>query len=319
MMTLLANNLGAFQNVMTTFVQGQVNNAASASAPSAPAPSASSAPSVIPRGTARIRDPRRFNGKISEVEPFLNEIEDCVYIQRFALTTEEDKSRYMGHHMGDGSPTEWFTNVKCNSSHLLLDFTLFVSDFRTNFADPNLQSSAMMKLDRLRQTGSAFQYTTKFHQICAHLNMTEETKIDRYKRGLKDAIKDALVPVIPRPTDFKAWEKLVLAIDHNIFERNNEKKHSAKSDSNPPSTHHNPPSTSSNATSSSSSTETVPMEIDAVRTGTPRGKLTSEEREARFKNNLCLYCGKAGHVVNDCFKRKAKHGDKSEKVPPKTT
>jgi hypothetical protein len=216
--------------------------------------------------------------------------------------------------MADGSPVEWFANIKRNQHHLLNDFTQFVVDFRTKFSDPNIQSTAMMKLDRLHQTGSAFQYTTKFHEICTHLKMTEETKIDRYKRGLKESVKDALVPIFPRPTTMKDWERLILAIDNNIFQRNKEKKNGANHQNlqviNP-----SPPSTST----SPSSTEVVPMDIDAVRTsGTFHGKLTPEERQARLKNNLCLYCGKAGHVVNDCFKRKAKHGDKSGKATPKT-
>ncbi|KAJ7134242.1 hypothetical protein C8R44DRAFT_610121 [Mycena epipterygia] len=145
--------------------------------------------------------------------------------------------------------------------------------------------------------------------------MTEETKIDRYKRGLKESVKDVLVPIFPRPTTMKEWEKPVLAIDNNIFQRNNERKHSG----NTPVVINPIPPSSSTATSSSTSNEVVPMDIDAVRTdGTFRGKLTPEERQARLKNNLCLYCGKSRHVVNDCFKRKAKHSDKSGKATPKT-
>ncbi|KAJ7161537.1 hypothetical protein C8R46DRAFT_1283743 [Mycena filopes] len=121
MMQLLTENFGAFQSVMANYVQGQANAAAPAStAHTVPNPSA-------PRGTARVRDPRRFNGKIDEVEPFLNEIEDCVYIQRFALPTDEDKCRYMGLYMADGSPVEWFANIKRNHSNLLQDFTQFVA------------------------------------------------------------------------------------------------------------------------------------------------------------------------------------------------
>ncbi|RXK41884.1 hypothetical protein M231_00883 [Tremella mesenterica] len=45
----------------------------------------------------------------------------------------------------------------------------------------------------------------------------------------------------------------------------------------------------------------VPMEVDAVR---PRFvPLTSQEREHRFKNKLCLYCGKPGHTANQCKAR----------------
>ena len=39
--------------------------------------------------------------------------------------------------------------------------------------------------------------------------------------------------------------------------------------------------------------DVVPMEVDAVQVG--RGKLMQEEHDRCFKNNLCLYCGEAGH------------------------
>src|ERR1700730_8786821 len=32
------------------------------------------------------------------------------------------------------------------------------------------------------------------------------------------------------------------------------------------------------------------------------GKLTPEERQQRFDNNLCLFCGAAGHKANECHK-----------------
>jgi Zinc knuckle len=35
------------------------------------------------------------------------------------------------------------------------------------------------------------------------------------------------------------------------------------------------------------------------------GKLTTEERERRIKEDLCLYCGEKGHKAQDCPKSKA--------------
>ena len=32
------------------------------------------------------------------------------------------------------------------------------------------------------------------------------------------------------------------------------------------------------------------------------GKLTQAERQCRFKQNLCLFCGKTGHIAKECSK-----------------
>jgi hypothetical protein len=41
----------------------------------------------------------------------------------------------------------------------------------------------------------------------------------------------------------------------------------------------------------------TPMEVDSVR----HRALTNEEHQHRMTNNLCLYCGKAGHIARDCY------------------
>jgi Zinc knuckle len=46
------------------------------------------------------------------------------------------------------------------------------------------------------------------------------------------------------------------------------------------------------------------------------GKLTPEERQRRFANNLCLFCGGPGHTASDCPK-KASNNNKGNKPKPK--
>jgi hypothetical protein len=44
----------------------------------------------------------------------------------------------------------------------------------------------------------------------------------------------------------------------------------------------------------------VNVNASSSRPETPRGKLTKEERNHRFSNKLCLYCGKPGHILREC-------------------
>ena len=46
---------------------------------------------------------------------------------------------------------------------------------------------------------------------------------------------------------------------------------------------------------------TVPMDLLTARP--KRGPLTIEERECRFKDGLCLYCGKSGYIASSCPNR----------------
>ena len=58
----------------------------------------------------------------------------------------------------------------------------------------------------------------------------------------------------------------------------------------------------SNKNNNSGPTPTLTPQPEYVNKLGKDGKLTSEERERRKANNLCLFCGQSGHSVNNCPK-----------------
>ncbi|KAJ1132756.1 hypothetical protein NDU88_011059 [Pleurodeles waltl] len=66
------------------------------------------------------------------------------------------------------------------------------------------------------------------------------------------------------------------------------------------------PYQSGNSRTSSRRTDDVPSEASPPPTQEPmqidpiRGPLTESEREDRRQKGLCLYCGKAGHLIRSC-------------------
>jgi hypothetical protein len=60
--------------------------------------------------------------------------------------------------------------------------------------------------------------------------------------------------------------------------------------------------------STQGSTQSVPMELDAIYTMDSRGykHLTPEEKTRRKELNLCLYCGESGHDFTKCPKKGSK-------------
>ncbi|KAF5382123.1 hypothetical protein D9615_004195 [Tricholomella constricta] len=156
-----------------------------------------------PRGnTIKLRNARIFNGKHSEVTPFISEIKRLIEFNASSFPDDHTK----------------------NIQALLWNFNNFLAAFRKKFTDPSLITTADQRLDQLKQTGSVHYYLTSFMEIASHLDMTEQTKISRFMKGLKPIVKDALVMVVNRPTTLKEWEPLVISIDTNLHQREVERR-----------------------------------------------------------------------------------------------
>ena len=119
---------------------------------------------------------------------------------------------------------------------------------------------------------------------------------------LKDRVSDKLKAAIigernrPAADDFSGWVALYKDLANNLAE-------------NPsimpliqPSLQ--PQNTSPVAQANSPAPGGDPMQLDAVRMQPQRrGPLSQEERQRRFDQHLCLYCGKHGHFWADCRAR----------------
>ena len=141
-----------------------------------------------------------------------------------------------------------------------------MSEFHKKFADTRLSSTADQKLKRLKQTGSAHAYLTRFVKLSSHLEMTEQTKINHFMKGLKPAIKDNLVSIIDHPLTLMGWENIIIQVDANLHQQDIEWKDKSRNK-----TTQKPSSTTKSSSSStpipavmSTTPDVVPMEVDAV-------------------------------------------------------
>lgn len=248
--------------------------------------------------SVKARDPRMFSGKAGDLEAFLNDLEGAMHLQKSALSTDEDRYHYLSRFMSDGSPVLWATNIKRFQPDLVIDFEGLLENFRAHFGDPDIHNTYLRKLETLVQTKSAAVYGSKFREIMTHLNQTDESRMTYYRRGLKDSVKDLLVGVMAGdnpPKDLDSLMRVSITIDNRLHERALEKKNPRSSI--PLSQRLTDPAPSTSRQTHIPGTESVAMEIDAIRVVT---KLTAEEKQRRKDNNLCLYCGGAGHRVDNC-------------------
>jgi hypothetical protein len=253
---------------------------------------------IVPRSVAKFREPRLFKGNAIEVEAFVDEILSAVELSRSSLPTDMDKALYLSTYLDNGSPRSWFTAIRRTNEDLLNDFDQLIDDFRHHFGDPDTEGTALRKIESLRQTGSCARYASKFRELLVYVNFNTSTTIQKYYEGLKDEVKDLLLTVHKPPTEFDEYVTLTVTIDNRLHRREVERKTAKK----PMSRQQN---TSDMSTQPKPPTFTttlppgVPMEIDATKT-VPRQPLTKEERDRRFAQGLCLYCGGTEHTVKNC-------------------
>ena len=126
--------------------------------------SVSAAPSsMAPSGSIRVKELRQFTGKASDVEAFLDEITNYMYLQRHQIMTDYKWSLLFSLYLADGNPKSWYQAI-CNlSPEKLNDFDSLVEDFHHHFSDSDLESMAYHKIKALHQTGSCAAYASRFH------------------------------------------------------------------------------------------------------------------------------------------------------------
>lgn len=287
--------------------------------PVQPAPPPAVAP-ALPHGTPRFKEPFVFGGSAAEVEPWIDEITNAVFLQSATLPDDYRRSLYLAGYLKQGSPKSWYYGVKASSPHLLSDFSALLDNFRSHFGDSDLSATSLRKLKELKQTGSCASYASKSRELHQHLSINDFTKCDMFYEGLKESVKDVLIN-IKRSHNFDIFVEQCTEIDNRLHAREVEKRAANKS---APRTDKSAPRPQARApaptpapapapTVAPAASGVIPMEIDAVR----RGPLSTAEKERRRKEGLCLYCGQGQHTISNCpnMSAKAKAASKTNAAP----
>lgn len=180
----------------------------------------------------------------------------------------------------------------------LTPYEVFKYKFRQRFVDTNDSENAFDQIRELRQIKSVNEYVTVFEKIRSRLTDFDDKDAVRFFRGgLKPDLRQ-LVDNHPDIADDDINGLIALAERLDKLYK------------------HNRPFSQFNykprAPDSNKETYPQPMELDEARTQSQfqsknTKKPTKEEvRKNDFSNNLCFYCHKTGHMINDCFERKKK-------------
>lgn len=140
----------------------------------------------------RFREPSVSGGSANKVEMFINTMTAAFALQGNTLANDYVRAVYLSTYLTSGGPSDWFKALRVTKPELLNDIHALFADIRTHFGDSNLSVTSLQKLNSLRQTGACSAYRVVFISHLAYVDLSEQSKIDLFKRGLKSEVRDAL-------------------------------------------------------------------------------------------------------------------------------
>lgn len=264
----------------------------------------------------KIADPEPFDGDRLKLLDFLAKCQLKFLGQPSRFSSEKSKILYAGALL-EKEAFSWFhphfTKAIITNTFPpeIASFKAMSESLTTLYGDPDLEISSENALRKLQQTQDAPHYAAQFERLAQYVKWNDAAKLNQFYDGLRGNVKDELMHQ-ERPKTLSAMKAAAIRCDTRIRQRiserasrSNDKKPS--STNHPPATSHAPNPTTTNIQNPSgiplfTADGTVPMTLNS--TGPyPRIKrepLTSEEKQRRRDNNLCLYCADPTHRTVDC-------------------
>jgi len=288
-----------------------------------------------PSRKAKAKEPDTFDG--SDPKKLNNFILLCNLYFRSNPAYDDDANKVtLALSYLRGTALEFFEPSLLDSDEDLdwiSDWSAFVRTLRLQFGPIDPTADAEDGIDNLKMQDNQkiVKYNVEFNKLAIRTHWDDGVLRHRYYSGLAERIKD-IMGQQGKPATLEDMKTLAHSIDSRYWERLREKSRSGrsksdnsdKSDSNKAKSddkknqastsghnhghnqkdnkfkkqHGNSKSDnkSDKPSSSSGSTSTISDKLGKD------GKLLPAERQRRFDNNLCMFCGGPGHTAANCNK-----------------
>ena len=254
-----------------------------------------------------VKEPECFSGDTYSLNGFLTQCDLVFALQSSRFANDSVKVKYIISFLR-GTPLLAIRPLLLMdpSPIMLNNLQLFTNHLRTTYGDPDEVAVATRKLQDLKQTGPASAYFAEFQQYIAIAGWgSGPVVVHMAIQGLKSHLQDELARIAIRPQTIGELIQFIVPLDNRLFEREQSKRAQTKIAV--------PRSTTSYASYANVAQFTTaaavqpnvvgvsrPIPTSAVRSTIIRSPLTAEEKQKRRDNNLCLYCGDAGHLAMSC-------------------
>lgn len=239
----------------------------------------------------KCNSPEPYKGEFGEkLETFISQ---CVmYLMIQAGQFESDAQRVawaMTYLQGDAA--SWATSHMstfgtATQSPVFALWEVFLEKLRGVFGDKDRRRAQANRLQTIKQVTSVASYIAKFNKASEGTGYGVTELMDRFELNLKTDIRKELAKKEPfrRLEDLQEW---CANYDQKIFQIRQQERQETQGQG-----PKKPPF--QQRFKGDNRVQQVKAAVSK-----PRGKLTPEERQRRFKEGLCLYCGEKGHMAKD--------------------
>ena len=268
----------------------------------------------------KVNAPEEYHGDRNKLDDFLLQVELYVRFNSDRINSDSDKVLYAATYLR-GRAAQWmkpFLKDWLNSAPdarnvgtttMFESYAEFRSRITVMFGETNEKQRAILALDRLKQKGSAANYTADFQRTCFHTGYDDTAMWAAYYKGLKEEIKDELLHN-EVTTDLVSLAKLAIEIDERMYHRRMEKKGGYPLNMG---RQGSPKKTWGNKAKKPWDYGTTPMELDSAQAGPTRAHNGRTPGKKRFckpiqgkrttgSKGACYGCGQQGHFQRECPK-----------------
>uniref|UniRef100_A0A3P9LPJ3 CCHC-type domain-containing protein n=1 Tax=Oryzias latipes TaxID=8090 RepID=A0A3P9LPJ3_ORYLA len=268
-------------------------------------PAPSPAPPPVPASQLRepfIPTPSRFSGEPGLCKPFLHQCRLVFEQQPFSYSSDRARVAFIMSLLS-GKASAWAVALSGGNSPLCESLPLFTAEMLRVFDHPLEGKETSNRLLALRQgSGPVSAYSIDFRILAAECGWDEKALTGIFYRGLREDIKDELA-ARDETSSLEELISLSTRLDNRLRERRRERAGGTPYSSrfSPPELRHqpvSPPAAAQRAATPTSAPIQLVSSEEPMQLG--RTRLSAEERQRRFHQGLCIYCGLSGHLRRSC-------------------
>src|SRR5882757_232272 len=238
--------------------------------------------------------PEPFDGKPNKAEAFWSSLANYYYLNESSYTNEGKWVSAALTHFKIGTPAgDWAQDKqKTALAATPIDFgtwAAFGADFKKHFipAHSALEATNAMYTSRMG-TRPFNEWYQDWSTYATRSGANEETKMFAFRKAIPGALHQKIMGVSPQPTTLdglvekaREFDRIWHLYSNPAFTGGGRKQHDTRS--------------------RAIVADSDDAQVNATTATRPKmGKLSKEEKDRRYKEKLCFYCGKPNHTAKEC-------------------